>query len=239
MSHIDKIHLEHPFMGSRRIKDELEARGFICNRKRIQRLMRLMGIQAIGPKPGTSKKAPGHKVYPYLLKNLDINYSNHVWCTDITYLPMKKGTLYLVAVMDWYSRKVLSYRISNTMDSSFCVEALEEAIATYGIPKIFNTDQGSQFTSEDFTSVLKKHEIQISMDSKGRWMDNVFIERLWRSLKYEEVYLKAYETVKECKREILSWFTFYNQRRRHQSLERQTPDQMYFKNLKTAELKAS
>jgi putative transposase len=227
MRRIDEMHLKRPFYGSRRIRDWLHDDGFQVNRKRVQRLMRQMGIAALYPKANTSRPGKGHKIYPYLLKGLDINRPNQVWATDLSYIPMAKGFVYVVAIMDWYSRKVLAWRISNTMDADFCVEALEEAISRYGAPDIFNTDQGAQFTSDAFTSVLKAAGIRISMDGKGRWVDNVFVERLWRSLKYEEVYLKAYETVAEARLGIGNYFRFYNRDRRHQSLERQTPDQVY------------
>lgn len=231
MRQIDKIYTERPFCGSRRIRDWFEDHGLQVNRKRIQRLMRQMAIQALYPKKKTSRPGKGHKVYPYLLRGLDIKRSNCVWAADITYIPMARGFLYLVAIMDWHSRKVLSWRLSNTMDDCFCVEALKEALQLYGKPEIFNTDQGAQFTSESFTGVLKEHDIAISMDGKGRWMDNVFIERLWRSLKYEDVYLKAYDSVAYAKESINSWFRFYNQERRHQSLQRKTPDTVYFHGL--------
>lgn len=227
MRQIDEIHTRRPFYGSRRIGDALKDQGKSVNRKRIQRLMRLMGIVALYPRKKTSQPAQGHKVYPYLLRGLEINRCNQVWAADITYLPMAKGFLYLVAIMDWRSRRVLSWRLSNTMDDYFCVEALDEALGLYGKPEIFNTDQGAQFTSVAFTEVLKEQQIAISMDGKGRWMDNVFIERLWRSLKYEEVYLKAYESVAEAKASIHSWFNFYNKERRHQSLQSNTPDAVY------------
>ncbi len=222
MKAIDQVHLQHPFMGSRRIKDELMDRGITekINRKKIQRLMRKMGIIALYPKRKTSIPGKGHKIYPYLLKGLAIDRSNQVWATDLCYIPMEKGFLYLVAVMDWHSRKVLSWHLSNTMDTRFCIEALEEAIERYGAPEIFNTDQGSQFTSEAFTGKLKENGIQISMDGKGRWVDNVFVERLWRSVKYEDVYLKAYETPKQAETEIGNYFQFYNEKRRHQSLDK-------------------
>ncbi len=227
MRQIDEFHIKRPFYGSRRIRDWCEDQGLLVNRKRIQRLMRLMGIQALYPKKKTSRPGKGHKVYPYLLKGLDINRPNQVWAADITYIPMARGFLYLVAIMDWHSRKVLSWRLSNTMDDYFCVEALNEALQLYGKPEIFNTDQGAQFTSEDFTDILKEHDITISMDGKGRWMDNVFIERLWRSLKYEDVYLKAYDSVAQAKESINAWFHLYNKARRHQSLQRKTPDTVY------------
>jgi putative transposase len=228
MKLIDRCHLEKPFYGSRRVRDWLEDRGHKVNRKRIQRLMRTMGIVALYPKRNLSLANQAHKIYPYLLRNLVIDRPNQVWSTDITYVPMARGFVYLVAVMDWYSRRVLSWRVSNTMDTSFCVEALEEAIENHGAPEIFNTDQGSQFTSEEFTGVLKEHNIQISMDGKRRWVDNVFVERLWRSVKYEEVYLKAYDDIKSAKKSLRQYFEFYNCERRHQSLDRQTPDQVYY-----------
>jgi len=227
MRRIDEIHLKLPFYGSRRIRDRLQDDGYYVNRKRVQRLMRQMGIAALHPKRNTSKPRKGHKIYPYLLRTLTIDRPNQVWCADICYIPMARGFLYLVAIMDWHSRKVLSWRLSNTLEPDFCVEALQEALDRYGPPEIFNTDQGSQFTSEAFTDVLRASEIRISMDGKGRWIDNVFIERLWRSLKYEEVYLKAYESVAEARKSIADYFTFYNQERRHQALARLTPDEVY------------
>jgi putative transposase len=233
MRRIDRIHMRYPFMGSRRIPDELELddvetdSGRI-NRKRVQRLMRVMGIQAVHPKPKTSVPGKAHRIYPYQLRGLTIERPKQVYAADITYIPMAKGFLYLVAVIDWYSRRVLSWRLSNSMDSGFCVEALSEALSVHGAPEIFNTDQGAQFTSEAFTGVLKEHNVTISMDGKGRWLDNVFVERLWRSLKYEEVYLKAYESVDEARREIGSYLTFFNGRRRHSSLGRRTPDAVFF-----------
>lgn len=227
MALIDRCHLKYPFYGSRRIRGWLADEGHQVNRKRVQRLMRTMGIAALYPKRNLSLANQAHKVYPYLLRNLTIDRPNHVWATDITFIPMARGFVYLVAIMDWYSRKVLSWRVSNTMDTRFCVEALEEAIETYGCPEIFNTDQGSQFSSADFTGVLKDHHIQISMDGKGRLVDNVFVERLWRSVKYEEVYLKAYDDVRSAKRSLAEYFRFYNSERRHQSLDDQTPDSVY------------
>jgi len=238
MRQMDEIHLELPFYGSRRIRDELLERGHRVNRKRVQRLMRRMGINALYPGPNTSRANHAHKVYPYLLRGLRIDEANQVWCADITYIPMRKGFVYLVAIMDWHSRKVLSWRLSNTLDAAFCVAALREALCTYGAPGIFNTDQGSQFTSEEFTRVLTDAGVKISMDGKGRWTDNVFIERLWRSLKYEEVYLHAYDTVPAARDGIGRWIRFYNQRRRHQALDRQTPDTVYYTSL-TAEARAS
>ena len=228
---IDKIHLEKPYLGSRRIVDALTDHGHKVDRKRVQRLMRLMGIQAIHPGPKTSKRHPQHKIYPYLLRNLDINRANQVWASDITYIPMASGFLYLTVIMDWYSRKVLSWRVSNSMDVSFCIDALEEAIYRYGTPDIFNTDQGSQYTSEAFTKVLKNQGIDISMDGKGAWRDNVFVERLWRSVKYEEVYLNAYESAAEAKQSLAKYFRFYNENRKHQTLKA-TPDQVYYESIK-------
>ena len=227
MRRIDEMHLKRPFYGSRRIRDWLQDEGFGVNRKRVQRLMRQMGITALYPKANTSRPGKGHKIYPYLLRGLEIDRPNQVWAADICYVPMARGFVYVVAIMDWYSRKVLAWRVSNTMDADFCVEALEEAICRHGTPEIFNTDQGAQFTSESFTSVLKAAGVRISMDGKGRWVDNVFVERLWRSLKYEEVYLKAYETVVEARQGLANYFQFYNRERRHQGLNRQTPDQVY------------
>ena len=222
---IDEIHLELPFYGSRSIRDELRGRGHRVSRKRVQRLM---GLRALYPKPRTSIPGKGHTVYPYLLRNLAIERPNQVWAADICYLPMAKGFLYLVAVMDWHSRRVLSWRVSNTLDSAFCVEALQEALARYGAPEIFNTDQGCQFTSEAFTGVLKAHGVAISMDGKGRWVDNVFVERLWRTVKYEDIYLRAYETPRALRDGLTRYFQFYNSRRRHSALARRTPDAVYF-----------
>ncbi len=225
---IDEIHLRLPFYGSRRIRDELEEHGHTVNRKRVQRLMRLMDLRALYPRRRTSQPGKGHKIYPYLLRDLAIERANQVWATDICYLPMSKGFMYLVAIMDWHTRKVLSWRVSNTLDTDFCIEALEEALQRYGAPDIFNTDQGSQFTSEAFTDVLKDHGINISMDGKGRWVDNVFVERLWRSVKYEDVYLRAYETPTELRAGLERYFEFYNTKRRHSALDRRTPDAVYF-----------
>ena len=228
MKLIDCCHLKHPYYGSRRIRDWLEDEGYRVNRKRVQRLMRTMGLVASYPKRNLSLANQAHKVYPYLLRNLTIDHPNQVWATDITYIPMARGFVYLVAIMDWYSRCVLSWRLSNTLDTSFCVDALNEAIELYGTPEIFNTDQGSQFTSEEFTDVLKAHDIRISMDGKGRWVDNVFVERLWRSVKYEEVYLKAYDNMSDARVSLGIYFDFYNTERRHQSLGRRTPDSVYY-----------
>lgn len=215
--------------------NHLERLGYKSNRKRIQRLMRLMGLEAIYPKPKTSRAHPKHKIYPYLLRGLEIDRPNQVWAADITYIPLSRGFMYLVAVMDWYSRKVMSWRVSNTLDADFCVEALEDAIHHYGCPYIFNTDQGSQFTSEAFTSVLKSHRIQISMDGRGRFQDNIFIERLWWTIKYQYLYLRAFENGTDLRNGLKKWFDFYNQERFHQSLADLTPDEVYFKEHKLAE----
>ena len=223
MRRIDEVHLELPFYGSRRMTFELNKEGRGVNRKPVQRLMRGMGIEALVPRPGTSKPAPGHKIYPYLLRGLAIAEPNQVWAADITYIPMARGFLYLVAIIDWASRAVLAWRLSNTIDRRFCVEALEEALERYGKPKIFNTDQGAQFTSAAFTAKLEKAGVAISMDGRGRFMDNIFIERLWRSIKYEEVHLKAYADGREARAGIGSWITFYNFRRPHQTMNNQTP----------------
>ena len=223
---IDCIHTNRPFLGIRRIADALQGVGHRVNRKRVQRLMRKMGIQAIHPKPNTSKRHAKHKIYPYLLRSLNIDRPNQVWATDVTYIPMDKGFVYLTVIMDWHSRKVLSWRLSNSMDTSFCIDALEEALYRYGKPEIFNSDQGSQYTSEAFTTILKDNNIRISMDGKGAWRDNVFVERLWRSVKYEEVYLNAYGSMKEAKDGIGQWIEFYNRERKHQTLG-MTPDMMY------------
>ena len=223
---IDEIHLKRPFLGIRRIKDALHGLGHTVNRKHVQRLMRKMGIQAIYPKPNLSKRNTQHKVYPYLLRGLEINRMNQVWATDITYIPMNKGFVYLTVIMDWYSRRILSWCLSNSLDSSFCVDALEEALYRYGKPEIFNSDQGSQYTSDAFTDALKTNDIRISMDGKGAWRDNVFVERLWRSVKYEEVYLNAYESMQHAKTRLKNWIEFYNRERQHQTLKT-TPNQMY------------
>ena len=231
MRRIDEIHLKHPFMGSRSIRDQLQDMGHKVGRQHVSTLMKKMGIAAMYRKPRLSKPHPDHKVYPYLLRDLKINRANQVWAADITYLPMARGFCYLVAIMDWASRKVLAWRLSNTLDASFCVEALHEALARYGSPEIFNTDQGSQFTSDAFIGVLKSHSIDISMDGKGRWMDNVFIERLWWSVKYQDVYLKAYSSIAEARKGLSIYFEFYNSQRRHQSLDRRTPDDVYWSTL--------
>lgn len=220
---IDELYTAWPFLGSRRMAALLRAEGQRVNRKRMQRLMRQMGIAALGPKPRTTKPAPGHKIFPYLLRDLVIERPNHVWAADITYVPIGRGFLYMVAILDWASRAVLAWRLSNTMDVGFCLTALEEALARFGKPEIFNTDQGSQFTSEDFTGMLAAAGIRISMDGRGRWIDNVFIERLWRSLKYEDIYLKGYADGREARAGIGEWLTFYNHRRPHQALANRTP----------------
>jgi putative transposase len=223
MHRLDELFLAHPFLGSRRMAAMLRAEGRAINRKRVQRLMRLMGIAALGPKPRTTRPAPGHKIYPYLLRDLVIDRPNQVWSSDITYIPMARGFLYLVAIIDWASRAVLAWRLSNSMDVSSCLEALDDALARFGKPEIFNSDQGSQFTSTDFTARLEAASIKISMDGRGRWLDNVFIERLWRSLKYEEVYLKAYADGREARAGISAWISFYNGKRPHQALGHRTP----------------
>ena len=227
MRRIDEIHLEYPFYGSRSIARELRGKGYPANRKRVQRLMRLMGLESVAPKPNTSKPNEEQPVYPYLLRGLTISRPNQVWAADITYIPLARGSAYLVAIMDWYSRRVLSWRLSNTLDASFCVEALQEAISRFGRPEIFNSDQGSQFTSADFTAVSLGAGVKISMDGKGRCIDNVFVERLWRSLKYEDVYLKAYTNLAEARAGIGRYFDFYNTLRRHQALGHQTPAAFY------------
>jgi len=228
---IDEIHLEEPYLGSRGIKSRLRMRGYTVGRIHVRTLMRKMGIEAIYKKPRLSKPHPGHAIYPYLLRNLTITEVNHVWCSDITYIPMARGFCYLVAVMDWASRKVLSWRVSNTLDASFCIDALEEALLIYGTPDIFNTDQGSQFTSAEFTDILKNHNIKISMDGNGRWRDNIFIERLWKTVKYEEIYLKAYESIGHARQELTKFFVRYNTRRPHQGLNERTPDEVYLSTL--------
>src|SRR6267154_4341657 len=223
MRRLDELFTAWPFLGSRRMTALLRAEGQRVNRKRVQRLMRQMGIAALGPKPKTTKPAPGHKIFPYLLRDLVIERPNQVWAADITYVPIGRGFLYMVAIIDWASRAVLAWRLSNTMDVGFCLAALEEALAGFGKPEIFNTDQGSQFTSGDFTGMLAEAGIRISMDGRGRWIDNVFIERLWRSLKYEDIYLKGYADGREARTGIAAWVAFYNTRRPHQALANRTP----------------
>src|ERR1700741_486122 len=231
MALIDRHYLARPYYGSPRVAAWLATQGHHVNRKRVKRMMGRWGLAAIYQRPNTSKPAAAHKIYPYLLRGLTIERVNQVWCSDITYIPMAKGFVYLVVIMDWVSRAVLAWRLSNTLDADFCVEALAEALARYGRPEIFNTDQGSQFTSDDFTGTLKRHGVMISMDGKGRCMDNIFVERLWRSLKYEEVYLNAYATVAEAKAGIGAWLDFYNDERLRQSLGYRTPRQIYHKGL--------
>lgn len=225
---IDGQYLKNPVWGSRSMRNWLRRQGYRINRKRVQRLMRLMGIEAIYPKPRTSRPHPEHKVYPYLLKGIKIDQPNQVWAADITYIPMSRGFMYLVAVMDWHSRKVLSWRISNSLDTDFCLEALSEALTRYGTPQIFNTDQGAQFTSKEFTDTLKTWGVKISMDGRGRVQDNIFIERLWWSLKYHYVYLHEFENGSALRQGLKEWLAFYNQERFHQALDDQTPDEVYF-----------
>jgi putative transposase len=231
MRRMDELHLEFPFAGSRMLRDLLNAEGIEVGRRHVSTLLKRMGIEALYRKPNTSKPAPGHKIYPYLLRNLPVARPNQVWTMDITYIPMARGFVYLAAVVDWFSRRVLAWRLSITMEVQFCLEAVNEALVRHGRPEIFNTDQGSQFTSGCFTDVLLGNGIAISMDGKGAWRDNVFVERLWRSVKYEEVYLKAYDTVCDARASIGCYFGFYNSRRPHSSLDRQTPDQAYFTRL--------
>jgi putative transposase len=228
MRRIDELHLEFPFAGSRMLRGLLAAEGSKVGRRHVSTLMRRMGIEAIYRRPNTSKPAPGHRIYPYLLRGLMIDQPNHVWATDITYIPMARGFVYLAAVMDWFARRILAWRLSNTMEASFCIDAVDEAIAKHGCPQIFNTDQGSQFTSTEFTSMLINNGISISMDGKGAWRDNVFVERFWRTVKYEEVYLHAYEGVGEARQSIARYIAFYNAKRPHVALDGRTPDQAYF-----------
>jgi len=231
MRRIDELHLDYPFAGSRMLRDLLNGEGIAIGRDHVTTLMRRMGIEAIYRRPNTSKPERGHKIYPYLLRNLAVDHPNQVWAMDITYIPMARGFAYLAAVVDWFSRRVSAWRLSITMEVEFCLEAVEEALARHGRPEIFNTDQGSQFTSEAFTGLLLNRGIAISMDGKGSWRDNVFVERLWRSVKYEEVYLRAYDTVGEARASIGRYFDFYNRKRPHSSLDRRTPDQAYFEHL--------
>jgi putative transposase len=231
MRRIDELHLEFPFAGSRMLRDLLSEEGIRIGRCHVATLMKRMGVEALYRKPNTSKPAPGHRIYPYLLRGMTIDRPNQVWAMDITYIPMARGFVYLAAVVDWFSRRVLAWRLSITMEAAFCVEALEEALAGYGRPEIFNTDQGAQFTSLAFTEVLTKAGIAISMDGRGSWRDNVFVERLWRTVKYEEVYLRAYDSVSDARILIGRYLTFYNGRRPHSSLDRQTPNQAYFTRL--------
>jgi putative transposase len=228
MRRIDELHLDYPFAGSRMMRDFLNRAGVSIGRRHVATLMKSMGIAALYRRPSTSKPAPGHKIYPYLLRGVKVEKPNQVWATDITYIPMARGFVYLCAVVDWFTRRVLSHRVSITMEAEFCVEALEEAIGKHGKPEMFNTDQGSQFTGEAFTAVLIRNGIAISMDGKGAWRDNVFVERLWKSVKYEEVYLRAYESVGEARRYTSRYLNFYNNQRPHSSLGRRTPDEAYF-----------
>jgi putative transposase len=228
MELIDKQYLKTPSWGSRSMRNHLRRLGYKVNRKKVQRLMRLMGLEAIYPKPKTSRPHPEHKVYPYLLRNLKIDRPNQVWAADITYIPMSRGFMYLVAVMDWHSRKVLSWRVSNTLDTDFCVQTVEEAISRFGAPEIFNTDQGTQFTSSAFTSLLKDHDINISMDGRGRVQDNIFIERLWWTLKYHYLYLWSFNNGSQLRQGLDQWFRFYSQERSHQALDNMTPDEVYY-----------
>jgi putative transposase len=228
MRRIDELHLELPFAGARMLRDLLRLAGVVAGRQRIARLMRLMGVEALYRKPNTSRRHPAHAVFPYRLRNLAITRPNQVWAMDITYIPMQRGFVYLAAVIDWATRRVLAWRLSITMTADFCIEAVEEAIARFGTPEIFNTDQGSQFTSADFIGLLTQHGITVSMDGRGCWRDNVFIERLWKSVKYEEVYLHAYNTVTDARQGLSRYFGFYNSRRPHSALDGQTPDTLYF-----------
>jgi putative transposase len=234
MRRIDELHLEYPFAGSRMLRDMLRREGQAVGRKHVGTLMKKMGIEALYRKPNTSRRHDAHPIYPYLLRHLVIDRPNQVWAMDITYIPMRRGFVYLAAVLDWHSRRVLAWRVSNTLTTDFCLDAVREAIARRGTPEIFNTDQGSQFTSSDFTDLLKAHAIAISMDGKGRWRDNVFVERLWKSVKYEEVYLKAYDSVSDAKAGLGTYLTFYNTRRPHRTLNGKTPDAIYFANLPQA-----
>jgi putative transposase len=229
MRRIDELHLDFPFAGARMLRDLLRLEGHRVGRSRVGRLMRLMGIEAIYRRKSTSRRHPQHPVFPYLLRGLTIDRPNQVWAMDITYLPMKRGFVYLAVVLDWATRRILSFRLSNTLTTDFCVEAVEEAIARHGTPEIFNTDQGSQFTSLEFVSMLKERGIRISMDGKGCWRDNVFVERLWKTIKYEEVYLHAYESVSAARAALTRYIAFYNSRRPHSSLDGKTPDTVYFK----------
>ena len=234
MRRIDELHLDYPFAGSRMLRDLLRGEGIAIGRQHVATLMRRMGIEAIYRRPNTSKPAPGHKIYPYLLRSVSIGRPNQVWAMDITYIPMARGFVYLCAVVDWFSRRVLAWRLSITLEVEFCLEAVEEALVRHGKPEIFNTGQGSQFTSADFTGLLLKHAIAISMDGKGSWRDNVFVERLWRSIKYEEVYLRAYDSVAEARASIGRYLDFYNRKRPHSSLSARTPDLAYFDHLPQA-----
>jgi putative transposase len=238
MQKIDKLYMEKPWMGSRSLANHLTAPEAPLGRDRARRLMLVMGIESLAPQPGTSKRQPKHPVYPYLLRGVTIDLPNQVWATDITYIPMARGFMYLIAIMDWATRKVLTWRLSNTLDTRFCVEALKEALFKYGAPEIFNTDQGCQFTSEIFTSILKTWNIKISMDGKGRFRDNIFVERLWRTLKYDRIYLQTYETGAELSKDMTYWFNYYNDERKHTSLDKLTPNEAYFRGLEQLKLAA-
>jgi putative transposase len=235
MRRIDELHLNYPFAGSRMLRDLLRGEGIAVGRERVTTMMRRMGIEAIYRRPHTSKPADGHKVYPYLLRGVTIERPNQVWAMDITYIPMARGFVYLTAVIDWFTRRVLAWRVSISMDVDFCLDAVDEALTRYGRPEIFNTDQGSQFTSAAFTGLLLENAIKISMDGRGSWRDNVFVERLWRSVKYEEVYLRAYDSVAEARSSIGAYLAFFNRKRPHSSLDGRTPDQAYFRGLAMAE----
>jgi putative transposase len=239
MRAIDETYLRHPFLGSRGMVQTLKKQGTHINRKRAQRLMRALGLESLAPKPNLSRSHPAHRKYPYLLKGVEVTRANQVWATDITYIPMAIGFIYLIAVIDWYSRAVLAWRLSNTLDVSFCVEALESALGKWGQPDIFNTDQGSQFTSEEFTDVLKAKGIRISMDGKGRCLDNVFVERLWRSLKYEEVYLNPYAGPREARSGIGRYLDYFNEERPHQALGHRTPMEIYRESISTQAKRAA
>ncbi|MEO8342042.1 MAG: IS3 family transposase, partial [Nitrospirota bacterium] len=233
MRRIDVLHLRHPFAGARMLRDLLRQEGQAIGRRHVATLMRRMGLEALYRKPSLSRRQPGHQIHPYLLRDLAISRPNHVWAADITYIPMARGFVYLCAVLDWASRRVLAWRLSNTLTTDFCLDAVQDALAHYGTPEIFNTDQGCQFTSQEFIGLLTHHGIQISMDGKGCWRDNVFVERLWKSIKYEEVYLHAYDTVGAAHQGLERYLTFYNQTRLHQALDGKTPDQVYYDNLTT------
>ncbi len=231
MRRIDELHLNHPFAGARMLRNFLRLAGIQVGRRHVSTLMRTMGIEALYRRPNTSRPQPGHRVFPYLLRGLAISRANQVWAIDITHIPMRKGFVYLAAVLDWATRRVLSWRLSNSMTTDFCMEAVEEAVQDHGSPGIFNTDQGSQFTSAEFISLIQGHGIQVSMDGQGRWVDNVLVERLWKSVKYEEVYLHAYDSVAHARQGLHRYFQFYNQRRPHSSLDGKTPDSVYFDSL--------
>ena len=231
MRRIDELHLNHPFAGARMLRDLLRLDGLPVGRRHVTTLMKKMGIEALYRRPNTSRKHPQNPVFPYLLRGLEITRPNHVWAMDITYIPMRKGFVYLAAVIDWTTRRVLSWKLSNSLTTDFCIEAVEDAIDRHGKPEIFNTDQGCQFTSNAFVGLLQGHGIQVSMDGKGRWVDNVFVERLWKSVKYEEVYLHAYDSVAEARQGLQRYFKFYNERRPHSSLDGKTPDSVYFDTL--------